>query len=240
MLRRGHHAAVVDPGDAGPVSACLAREGLELTAVLITHHHHDHTGGNLELAERWGCPVIGPAAEAIPARTAAVSHGDRVTLPRLGIEFAVLGVPGHTLGHVAYYGVDMLFCGDTLFAGGCGRLFEGSPAQMAGSLRALAALPDSTRVYCAHEYTLANLAFALHVDPDNAALRSRARRERERRAAGLPTLPSDLATEKATNPFLRTTAPTLIAAASRYAGRGLDAPDAVFAALRAAKDGFRP
>jgi hydroxyacylglutathione hydrolase len=162
--------AVVDPGDAGRVLDALAAEGLELAVILVTHHHADHIGGVAALADRFHVPVYGPAGEAIPGRTVALVEGDEVVLPALGLRFRVFDVPGHTAGHIAYYGHGALFCGDTLFSGGCGRLFEGTAAQMLASLDKLAGLPPGTRVYCAHEYTAANLRFAAAVEPGNPAL----------------------------------------------------------------------
>ncbi|MCX7892628.1 MAG: hydroxyacylglutathione hydrolase [Burkholderiales bacterium] len=231
-LRAGRHAAVVDPGDAAPVLDYLAREDVALAAILATHHHPDHVGGIGELRQAFDVPVYGPRAEPIPTVTHPVSGGDRVALAPLGVAFDVLDIPGHTRAHVAYYGAKLLFCGDTLFACGCGRLFEGTPEQMHASLAKLAALPDDTLVYCGHEYTLANIAFARQVEPDNAALAARARADAALREKGLPTLPSTIGREKATNPFLRAAEPAVAAAADRYLGRRAGSPVAVFAALR--------
>ncbi len=242
MIREGPRAAVVDPGDAAPVHAWLAREGVTLAAILNTHHHPDHVGGNRALVAATGAPVYGPAREAIPGRDHALAEGDRIVVPGIDVALSVLDVPGHTAGHIAYVGnVDgpVLFCGDTLFAGGCGRLFEGTPREMHASLGKLAALDPATRVYCAHEYTLANLAFAAAVEPANAALASRTAAARARRSEGLPTVPSSLADERSTNPFLRAHEPAVRAAAERHAGRALATDVDVFAAVRAWKDGFR-
>jgi hydroxyacylglutathione hydrolase len=238
LARSGANALVVDPGDAGPVDDCLARNDLTLVAILVTHHHPDHVGGLAELLATRAVPVYGPRGEAIPAVTRQIGEGDRVAVPALGVTFSVLEVPGHTRGHVAYYGAESLFCGDTLFACGCGRLFEGTAEQMHASLQKLAALPDATRVYCAHEYTLDNIRFARAVEPDNAALAARERSERGRRDAGQPTLPTTLALERATNPFLRCTAPSVIAAASKRGGAALSDPVQVFAAIRGWKNQF--
>jgi hydroxyacylglutathione hydrolase len=243
LLREGRHAAVVDPGDAAPVLAYLETERLELSAIVTTHHHGDHVGGNAALLARFPVPVFGPARETIPGRTHALAEGDGITVPGLGWALRVLDIPGHTAGHIGYVGSDgngeVAFVGDTLFAGGCGRLFEGTPTQMADSLGKLAALPASTRVYCAHEYTLANLRFALAVEPGNAALHARLRRDQDKRDRGLPTVPSTLAEERATNPFLRAGEPDVFAAAQARAGRRLtDAVDA-FAVIREWKNGFR-
>ena len=244
LLRDGRNAAVVDPGDAAPVQAYLDREQLTLTAIVNTHHHGDHVGGNAGLLARAAVPVFGPARENIPGRTRALAEGDAITVPGIGLELAVLDVPGHTAGHIAYVAADggegapVAFVGDTLFAGGCGRLFEGTPPQMADSLAKLAALPANTRAYCAHEYTLANLRFALAVEPGNAALRERIAREQARRDRGVPTVPSSIADERATNPFLRAAEPAVFAAAEAHAGRRLaDAVDA-FAVLREWKNKF--
>jgi hydroxyacylglutathione hydrolase len=243
LLREGRAAVVVDPGDAAPVLAYLDREGLGLAAIVATHHHGDHVGGIEALVERRRVPVYGPARETIPARTRALREGDRVVLDELGLELGVLDVPGHTGGHIAYTGrvadVPVLFCGDTLFAAGCGRIFEGTPAMLWTSLRKLAALDSATRVYCAHEYTLANLRFAAAVEPANAALASRARRDATLRDQGRPTVPSTIAEELATNPFLRVREPAVRAAAQAHAGRSLDGDVAVFAELRAWKNTFR-
>lgn len=236
LLVRGTHAAVVDPGDAQPVLNYLAQHKLSLCAILITHHHGDHVGGIRELLSQFPVPVYGPAHEKIPGRTQAVTEGDCVRLPELGVEFSVIDVPGHTAGHVAYYGAESLFCGDTLFACGCGRLFEGTPQAMHQSLSKLAHLPDATLVYCAHEYTLDNIRFAKVVEPDSADLLQREIDDRNSRAEHRPTVPSRLDLEKRTNPFLRSAIPTVVAAAQRYAGRTLPEPWQVFAVVRAWKD----
>jgi hydroxyacylglutathione hydrolase len=232
-------AVVVDPGDARPVDTALEQHGLRLHAILVTHHHPDHVGGVAELAARHGARVYGPAREQMPCEVRTLEDGDRVRLEDLGLEFLVMTLPGHTLGHIAYHGHDALFCGDTLFSGGCGRLFEGSPSQMLGSLDRIASLPDSTHIYCAHEYTLSNLRFAAAVEPGNADVlgaleATRALRERD----GI-TLPSTLGRERKMNPFLRTREPAVRAAAESRAGRPLDGPVEVFATVRAWKDGFR-
>jgi hydroxyacylglutathione hydrolase len=231
-LRDGKHAAVVDPGDARPVLDYLAREKLELVAILATHHHADHVGGIRELLELGRVPVYGPRGEPIDTLTRAVGEGDTVTIPELGLSFAVLAIPGHTRAHIAYYGADCLFCGDTLFACGCGRLFEGTAEQMYASLEKLRALPDSTRVYCGHEYTLANIGFARSVEPGNAALGAREARDRKLREAGKPTLPTTLGEEKATNPFLRCLEPAVVESANKYLGARAADPVRVFAAIR--------
>jgi hydroxyacylglutathione hydrolase len=243
IIRAGSHAAVVDPGDAAPVLEWLASNGVMLTAILATHHHADHVGGIQALLARYAVPVFGPAGESIPGRVHALVEGDAFQVPGLEVRLGVLDVPGHTAGHIAYTGaVDgpVLFCGDTLFAGGCGRLFEGTPAQMWASLDKLAALAPATRVYCAHEYTVANLRFALAVEPANAALVQRMSQAQDQRAHAVPTLPSTIALECATNPFLRAREPVVRAAAEQHAGHALpQEPAAVFAAVRGWKDGFR-
>jgi len=236
LLVHGAYAAVVDPGDAQPVLRYLARHQLTLCAILCTHHHADHVGGIRELLSHFEVPVYGPAQEKIPGRTQAVVEGDCVRLPELDLEFSVIDVPGHTAGHVAYYGAERLFCGDTLFACGCGRLFEGTPQAMHQSLSKLARLPDATLVYCAHEYTLDNIRFAKVVEPDNADLLQREIDDRNTRAQHQPTVPSRLDLEKRTNPFLRSAIPTVVEAAQRYVGRALPEPWQVFAVVRAWKD----
>ncbi len=231
-MRNDRHAAVVDPGDAAPVIEYLDATGLELAAILLTHHHADHVGGVPDLLARRKVPVYGPAAEPIPTLTRGVSGGDRVDVPELGLAFEVIDIPGHTRAHAAYYGAKRLFCGDTLFACGCGRVFEGTPEQMYASLARLAALPDDTLVYCGHEYTLANIGFAKAVEPANAALAEREAADRRLREAGKPTLPSTIGREKATNPFLRCMEPAVIESANKYLGARASGPVQVFAAIR--------
>lgn len=232
-------AWVVDPGDAEPVLAALEALSLQLAGVLITHHHFDHVGGLSQLTTRFNPVVIGPVNPAVEQITQRVSAGDRVDV--LGETYEVMEVPGHTLDHIAYFCASpepRLFCGDTLFAGGCGRVFEGTPAMMHRSLAGLAALPAATRVYCAHEYTLANLAFARAVEPENLALRQRVQEAETLRAQGVPTVPSPLSLELATNPFLRCGEPEL-RHALRQQGKPDDGSDAeVFATVRAWKDSF--
>ena len=238
LLRAGTCAVVVDPGEAAPVLRYLADEGLTLAAILITHHHPDHVGGVAELLAQAPVPVHGPALEAIAGIDHPVGEGDVVRLPGLGVELRVFDIPGHTAGHVGYYGDSALFCGDTLFAAGCGRLFEGTPAQMFDSLQKLAALPGDTRVYCTHEYTLSNLAFAAAVEPANGAISERIAASEAMRAANQPTVPFPLSGEMLTNPFLRVHEPAVIYQAETQAGRGLASPVEVFAALREWKNRF--
>ena len=227
--------AAVDPSVAPPVMAALARENWRLTHILNTHHHNDHTGGNRELKAATQCIIVGPRADhdRIPGIDIDVAEGETY---RFGAEQArVYDVPGHTRGHIAYWfaGSRALFCGDTLFLMGCGRLFEGTPQQMWQSLSKLKSLPPETRVFCAHEYTQANARFALTVEPHNAALVARAQRIDEMRAAGQSTVPASLAEELATNPFLRADRPEL----QTEAGAPGD-PVATFAAIRRRKDNF--
>jgi len=231
-MRNATHAAVVDPGEARPVLDYLGREKLELAAILATHHHADHVGGIRELLGVRKIAVYGPRNEPIPTLTHPVSEGDTVTIPELGASFSVLDIPGHTRAHIAYYGAGALFCGDTLFACGCGRVFEGTAEQMYSSLGKLRALPDDTKVYCGHEYTLANIGFAKNVEPGNAALAAREARDQRLRAQGKPTLPSLLGDEKATNPFLRCTEPAVVESVNKYLGSRVSDPVRVFAAIR--------
>jgi hydroxyacylglutathione hydrolase len=231
-LRDGAKAAVVDPGEAAPVKAYLAKEKLTLVAILATHHHPDHVGGISELVAARKVPVFGPRSEPIPELTHPVGQGDRANIEELGASFDVLDIPGHTRAHVAYYGLGSLFCGDTLFACGCGRVFEGTPQQMLESLSKLAALPDATKIYCGHEYTLANIQFARDVDPGNQALAAREERVRKLRDAGRPSLPSTLGEERATNPFLRCAEPAIVESANKYLGARVADPIRVFAAIR--------
>lgn len=233
--------AVVDPGDAAPVRAWLERHpDHRLTDILITHHHNDHVGGVVELKQATGARVLGPKAENIPGRDVALVDHDRFTV--LGLDFSVHAVPGHTLGHIAFYhddaSVPLLFSGDTLFAAGCGRLFEGTPDQMHASLSRLAALPDNTQVYCAHEYTLSNLRFAQAVEPGNQDIAERLAQVIQLRNENLITLPSNLALEKRTNPFLRTHETSVKEKADERSGQQNASQSEVFASLRTWKDRF--
>jgi hydroxyacylglutathione hydrolase len=238
MLRSGNAAVVVDPGDPAPVEACLAREGLDLTAILITHHHADHTGGIGALTARRDIPVYGPATAGISGVTHGVADGDIVDLPQLGLRFDVLEVPGHTATHIAFLAGDTLFPGDTLFSAGCGRLLGGTAEQLHASLERLKRLPGETRVYCTHEYTLANLKFARSAEPENRARDDWMTQCQRLRAEGRPTLPSTLERERAINPFLRTGETSVIDAVTRHTGRRPTDDLACFTALRAWKDVF--
>ena len=241
MLHDGQHAWVVDPGDAQPVIQALQREGVQLLGILVTHHHPDHTAGVNFLRSATGAQVFGPANEPMPEPLQRVSGGDSVRV--LGLDFQVLDVPGHTAGHIAYFcnipdSEPLLFCGDTLFSGGCGRLFEGTPAQMQHSLAQLAALPDATRVCCAHEYTLSNLQFARTVEPGNTALLDYSTRAQAQQAQGQPTLPSSIALERQINPFLRWTQPTIAASVHAFDAAGVER-EGIFATLRQWKNQYR-
>lgn len=244
LVHDGRHAAVIDPGAAEPISAALAAHHLTLTAILLTHHHADHIGGVPQLLDAWDVPVFGPRNDGIAAVTHPLGEGDRIEVPGLDLTLKVLDVPGHTSGHIAYVsqtaGCAWLFCGDTLFGAGCGRLFEGTALQMSQSLDKLAALPDHTLVFCAHEYTLANLRFAEAAEPGNPAIAARIANDTATRQRGAPTIPTTIGVEKATNPFLRYREPAL---AAHLVSLGKLAPGAgpvdSFAALRAWKNNFK-
>lgn len=232
------HCCVVDPGDAAPVQAWLEEQGYQLSAILVTHHHFDHTGGITALSGDRQVPVYGPDNPRIAGITQPLGDGARFELAPFGLALEVLAIPGHTLDHIAFVSELGLFCGDTLFACGCGRLFEGSPAQMHASLSRLAELPGELPVYCGHEYTLANMRFALTVDPDNMALQA-ARADAQRlRDQDQPSLPSRLDRECATNPFLRCHDPAVIAGVRAQTDLADEDPVSVFAALRRLKDEF--
>lgn len=238
LLRHGRFAAVVDPGDAAVVETALQQQHLQLCAILLTHHHDDHIGGVAELAARHRPQVYGPAGEDIPAITRHVREGDEIVLNELDRRFSVLEIPGHTRTHIAYLAPGVLFPGDTLFSAGCGRLLGGTPDQMYESLRRLAQLPGDTGVYCAHEYTLANLAFSRAAEPINAARDARQAECEALRREGRPTLPSSIEREKQFNPFLRTDVAGLVDAVAAHSGVRPPGPRQCFAALRAWKDVF--
>lgn len=243
LIHDGRHAAVVDPGDAEPIRAALAAHKLSLTAILLTHHHADHIGGVPSLLAEWPVPVYGPRNDGIAFVSHPLDEGDLVHVAGLDLELEVLEVPGHTFGHIAYVrrtpGEHWLFCGDTLFAGGCGRLFEGTPRQMADSLAKLAALPDDTLVYCAHEYTVSNLKFAQAVEPGNEDLALRMLDATARRGTRLPTVPSTIGLERGTNPFLRYTEPGIVRSLVEAGRLPVGAsPLEAFAALREWKNVF--
>lgn len=241
MIDDGHRALVVDPGEPGPVFAALDQRGLELAAILVTHHHADHVGGVDALRSRLTGPVFGPAHEKVPQPCIGLEQGQ--TCEALGLTFEVIDVPAHTAGHIAFFnrsgaGEPIVFCGDTMFSAGCGKLFEGTAAQMYTSLNKLAALPDATRVCCGHEYTVSNLKFAHAVEPTNDDIAHHAETCAALRAAGKPTLPSRIDLERRINPFLRCGEPTVVAAARAHGAAGAAGSD-VLAALRTWKNEFR-
>lgn len=241
MLHDEHHSMVVDPGEAQPVLEALQHLNVPLEVILVTHHHADHTGGVDALRQATGAKVFGPARETMPEPLTRLSGGDQ--LQALGLTFQVIDVPGHTAGHIAYYcanveGAPLLFCGDTLFSGGCGRLFEGSPAQMLASLDALAALPENTRICCTHEYTLSNLRFAAAVDPTNQTLARYTAAAQALRSQQQPTLPSTILMERQINPFLRTRQAAIIQAVQGFDASAHDEVS-IFAALRQWKNEFQ-
>jgi hydroxyacylglutathione hydrolase len=232
-------AVVVDPGEASPMLQILEKRGLELAAILLTHHHGDHIGGVADIICAHPAPVYGPAREKISTVEHPLVDGDLVPLTAFGFDLEVIEVPGHTAGHIAYLGPDFALVGDTLFAGGCGRIFEGTPEQMLTSLKRLAALPGETLVYCAHEYTVANLRFAREVEPSNQALEARLVNALRRREEGLPTVPSTISEELETNPFLRCDQPSVASAAEEWSGLEVPTEVDVFTAVRSWKDGWR-
>lgn len=241
VIHNQDYAVVVDPGTASPVIEYLAINKLQLSAILITHHHHDHTGGNAELLKLFDVPVYGPQHEFISTVTDAVKEGDQLNLPEISLHLTILETPGHTQGHIAYYGSDpisLVFCGDTLFSCGCGRIFEGTPQQMYESLQKICRLPDDTLVYCTHEYTLSNIRFARAVDPENLQLIEWERTTQALRNKNIPTVPTTLALEKTVNPFLRCDQQDLVDSAQNYSATSLLDPLSVFTVLREWKNNF--
>jgi hydroxyacylglutathione hydrolase len=237
--RDNHQAAVVDPGDPTPVMEYCDQNNITLCDILITHHHNDHVGGVTKLAEHYNIPVYGPASESIPCMEHALKENDEIALKSLGnLKLSVIDIPGHTSGHIAYVGNGWVFCGDTLFAGGCGRIFEGTPPQMYESLNKLKALDPETLVFCAHEYTLANLNFAKSVEPNNPDLIARISEDEQTRAADKPTLPTNIGKERKTNPFLRADSQEIIDSALGYRKQSALEPVEVFATIREMKDNF--
>lgn len=232
------HVAIVDPSEAEPVLNLIKSEGLIPIAIMITHHHWDHVGGIPGITEQFDIPVYTPKTETVAGSTNPVGEGDVVSLAELDLNLEVMDVPGHTSGAVAYYTDEMVFSGDTLFTAGCGRMFEGTPPQMHASLTKFKTLPDSTLLYCGHEYTVSNLKFAASVEPDNTAIQERLRLAEETQNLNQPTVPATLAEEKQTNPFLRCAEPEVIAAASQFSGKNLNEAADVFAAIRQWKDNF--
>lgn len=230
--------AIVDPGEAEPVLEALKARSLTPEAILVTHRHWDHVNGIEGVLAAYDLPVYGPGGEPVPSRTHPLEHGDRIELAGLGLAFEVLGIPGHTKGHIAYHGHGILLSGDTLFSGGCGRMFEGTPEQMLASLDRLAALPPETRLYCGHEYTLKNLAFCEAVEPGNERIRFFRERAESRLRDKQPSLPTSLAEEADFNVFLRCREPAVVESASRRAGQALEQPEAVFGTIRQWKDSF--
>ena len=230
------HVVIVDPGDAQPVLKMLETYEYQPVAILITHHHRDHTGGIKQLLKHYPIPVYGPANEGIANLSQKVTDGEHVNIPELDIQLEVFEVPGHTRGHIAYYMEGALFCGDTLFTGGCGRLFEGTPEQMYQSLSKIASLPAATQIYCAHEYTQDNLNFARVVEPDNPKLLARIKNTQDKRHKNQPTVPAPLSLELSTNPFLRCDLPNVTQAAEKFALKSVNSGVDTFSIVRHWKD----
>jgi len=231
-----NRVVVVDPGDGAPIIDALSQRDLEVAAVLVTHHHQDHVGGLPELIRCFHPPVYGSSAESIVGIDHPMGGGDRVSLPQIELSLEIVELPGHTSGHIGFIGSGCAFVGDTLFAGGCGRVFEGTMEQMHASLAKLAAQPPDTKLYCAHEYTVSNLRFARAVEPGNEALAHRLDAAETTRTVSLPTVPSTIGYELKTNPFLRCGEASVIDAAEKHSGRTLVSPSEVFAVLRTWKD----
>lgn len=238
IIDDGQQAVVVDPGEAAPVNQYLTDQQLTLTDILITHHHWDHVNGLVELQEQHGCQVWAPVDERIPGKYTTVQEGQTIKLAAMNLTFKVMATPGHTLTHVCYVHQDWLFCGDTLFSLGCGRMFEGTPEQFNESLNKIKALPDSLQVFCTHEYTMSNIQFARHIEPDNADIAAYEAQVQQRREAKLPSLPSQLGLEKQLNPFLRTHQAKLQQAVSAISGQPIMDEVSCFAHIRSLKDQF--
>lgn len=241
MIHNQNYAVIVDPGIATPVIEYLELKRLHLSAILITHHHNDHTGGNKALLKSFDVPVYGPRNEFIPSMTHPLNEGDHVNLKEISLNLTVLDTPGHTQGHIAYFAsnpMNMVFCGDTLFSCGCGRIFEGSPQQMYQSLQKLSQLPDDTLIYCTHEYTLDNIRFARTVDPKNSKLAELEIAARKLRNENIPTIPTTLMLEKAVNPFLRCDQQAVIDHVKNHSKQVLTGPLNTFTALREWKNNF--
>jgi hydroxyacylglutathione hydrolase len=241
VLHNENYAVVIDPGTAHPVIDYLYHKKLQLIAILITHHHNDHTGGNIQLLNQFDVPVYGPHNESISTLTHHVKESDEVNLKELSLTLMVLETPGHTTDHIVYYGANktkMLFCGDTLFACGCGRLFEGTAQQMYNSLQKLSNLPAETMVYSTHEYTLENIRFARTVEPGNLTLQELETTAKELRKQNTPTLPTTILKEKATNPFLRCDQPEIIRSACKHIEQDISEPISVFSTIREWKNNF--
>lgn len=241
VIHNHTHAAVIDPGIASPVIEYLLSKKLQLSAILITHHHHDHTGGNTELLQSFDVPIYGPHNESIATVSHPLRDGDQVNLKEMSLNLIIIDTPGHTLGHIAYYGsnpFNMVFCGDTLFACGCGRVFEGTTQEMYQSLQKLSQLPGDTLIFCSHEYTLGNIQFAKVVDPKNSQLIDFEIAARELRNRNVTTIPTTLTLERKINPFIRCEQQEVINSAQNYSGKLLPDPVAVFTALRAWKNHF--
>lgn len=234
LLHHKNHAVVIDPGDAQPVIEALEKNNLKLSAILITHHHHDHIGGVAKLIEHTSARVYAPTYENFDFKHSVLAENDIVHLPEINESFRVMWLPGHTLGHIAYYNKQSLFCGDTLFSAGCGRLFEGTPEQMLQSLNRLKQLDSATKVYCTHEYTATNIAFALTLEPDNETLIARQAIVQQLRSQQLPSIPSTIALELKINPFLRCNQATIWQNSQAKSRDEL----AVFTAIRALRNHY--